>query len=99
MWKVLSVFALLVSLCACGTVLADNPRFISLSSSEKAKAMELLERRQAAGIKRAKLAAQYAADSDRVERGREPDRHRPVATLFRTEEGSLHPAEYFLLAR
>jgi hypothetical protein len=64
--KIFPVLALLVALCACEGALADNAKYISLNSSEKAKAMELLERRQAVGIKRAKLAAQQAADSDRL---------------------------------
>lgn len=42
------------------------PKIISLSSSEKVKAMALLERRQGIFLKRQKLDAQYQADLNRL---------------------------------
>ena len=63
--KVMLLFATL-ALCACSPVLADNPKVINLSKTEKAKAMALLERRQAISLLRQKITAQYQADMDRM---------------------------------
>jgi hypothetical protein len=65
--KTVIAIALLCALCACSTVLADNPKIISLTSSEKAKAMAMLEHRQQIFQKRAKLDAQYAAEVHRLD--------------------------------
>ena len=46
---------------------AENPKMIDLGSSEKAKAMAILERRQAVYVKRQKIDAQYKADVDRLD--------------------------------
>jgi hypothetical protein len=56
----------LLSLSACDQVLADNPKIVNLSKSEKTQALALVQRRQEINLKRARLDAQYQADVNRL---------------------------------
>lgn len=67
MLKTLSTLILVALLSACTVVQAADPKVIPLSSSEKVKAMALLEHRQAIFLKRQKLDAQYQSDLHRLD--------------------------------